>query len=713
MAGKTRKFILRGDGQAALTTEDVSNWQDIKPTIERDSFYRGLFRKFTNQSFVFVENGRKIIRDTKTKYGIDAEQTMEIQVGNQSGHDSSFKSIGVFAADYGSYDIGENDVNLKFIDDSFEEKIRSREDIPINLNRLTSFDGEEIQPFQNETNRVELRDRKLFLETQYGLTGGLFFIGFFGNDSFPFMEMFKNSDEDSKQVVATSTGTPDNNPAADALFYLRAEKDKVLRNVDFRVGGVVSDNIGSRTYSLIIKKYDSDLILKENIVLGSGDGAIEDNVVITYNDDIQVLQGESLGLYWESDQILAINGNLFPDFFFNYDTVDNFPATSSDTIFIHEAITRVLQIMTGLENPFFSRFFGRPDSELNNQRGPDNIYTEIGDGALFGIQNGKMIRGFDYSLNPVNLTFRDILDVIKIFNLGCGVKVIDGQPTFVIEPIEEFYNPGKIIKLTNVKNVRLKAEPKLAISSIEVGYKDQSYEEVNGLDSFNGKFVFGAPIRSSGEKLDIVAKKLRADDYGIEFARRKQASFTSTEDTRYDNDNFIIAYRQLLDGTFVSKGGQEVDGYDSVTGILQPESAFNLDISPGRILRNWSNIYTAAYLKKRGLSLTYSKGANNFDLVSQKTGDVSIVESDDIPITIDGLDNPSNLKTPLFVDDLYELDAIVDQDQWEAIQNDPDSLFEFTTFDNGVEVRNFGYAEKIEYSLSEDEIKLILKRTNR
>ena len=51
--------------------------------------------------------------------------------------------------------------------------------------------------------------------------------------------------------------------------------------------------------------------------------------------------------------------------------------------------------------------------------------------------------------------------------------------------------------------------------------KDNEYEEVNGLYSFNGEFNFATPLQTSASILNLISP-YRKDDIGIELTRRLQ-----------------------------------------------------------------------------------------------------------------------------------------------------------------------------------------------
>jgi hypothetical protein len=621
MAKEYLAQIISNKGTSTFSSNRF-NWQDLKPELARNKTYRGLVSSFTNK-FSFVKEMRRLMRDLWDSEGVNAFAQLIIKVSNKNAERNSYRQIGenqIFTANFVDAEIDELRADINFEDTGFVNDFFAGHKTKLNFDAPTNLKGGVMSGYASDLDTITLHDRTIRLFTEYIREGGFFTTPFLADDSYQTLIFGKNSDEDSKETIAYKTSSPDTFPLADSLFYLKAEKNKAL-TISFRVAGVISDNIGSRTYSLYIKHFDQNDDFKAEYLLGSGDGDIDENVLITYNNTIEVLIGESLGLYWESDQILVINGSLLGfDFYLNYETIDYFPQTIAQCIKPLRLFRRLTEIITGDPDAFYSDLFGLIDDG----------YTGDGEWANLVSLNGKMIRAFPFEDNPYNATFED---VFKYYNaitpLSLSIENIGGKQRIRIEKYEDLYDSGIIVELggtINELNRRVREDQ--IFTDIIVGYKDQLYEEVNGLDSAHGEMNLTTPLNSKDKKYDIKCKA-RAGGYDIELARRSQSSNTSTTDTRYDKDNYLIdAYE--VSGNLVARKDEL---FSSITGIFNPQYVYNARLFPKRNALRHGGLIKESLTRNDIDSLIYTKGSNNPNVISQLlTESEPVVEKDNVLI---------------------------------------------------------------------------------
>lgn len=132
------------------------------------------------------------------------------------------------------------------------------------------------------------------------------------------------------------------------------------------------------------------------------------------------------------------------------------------------------------------------------------------------------------------------------------------------------------------------------------------------MDEFNTKLQFSTPIISFKKKLSIISR-LIGSGFAIELTRRKK---DSKEDTwKYDEDNFIIAVKN--DGTGWKPEKDEAF-ISPVTGIDSPSTAYNLRLSPKRMLLAWSKWINSCLVFKKGFDvLKNTFSSKNGDLTTQ------------------------------------------------------------------------------------------------
>ncbi|GAH10898.1 unnamed protein product, partial [marine sediment metagenome] len=161
-----------------------------------------------------------------------------------------------------------------------------------------------------------------------------------------------------------------------------------------------------------------------------------------------------------------------------------------------------------------------------------------------------------------------------------------------------------------------------------------------------------------------LVSKLRADGYGIEFARRIG---NTSEDSKYDNDNFTVIVKP--NGSTYTNVQDE--GYDFVENIFSPETAYNLDITPGRMLRNNGGVIRAGLEKYLNDPVSFQFAEQKANLRSQKTGGSTILENEDI--------DTNTLGAGLWVNEIYSFDGTLDREQLAAITRNPNGVIKFST----------------------------------
>ena len=322
---------------------------------------------------------------------------------------------------------------------------------------------------------------------------------------------------------------------------------------------------------------------------------------------------------------------------------ESYPETQSKCLRPHEGFSRLVKILTGTTG-FYSEFFGRKDLG----------YATDGAGAYLTLQNGRMIRNFPAADYHLNTSLKEMFQSFDaVYCLCATIEKRDNKDVFRVEPYETFRNMKRVVKLGDfTNNISRSINPKRIFSEIVVGYKDQEYEELNGTFQFNGETNYSAPITTEGAKLDALCK-YRADDIGIELTRRLQYADDPSKDYRADKDIFLIDAKHV-NGVLEAKKAED---FVSVTGIYEPQLAYNLDITPARNLRRWGSYIRAGFIGIEDRKLKFVKGASNQSLTTTKIGeDYTVIEGADVLIS--DLSNPIEYAESIKIAEA----AITDQD---------------------------------------------------
>ncbi|MDR2003933.1 MAG: hypothetical protein LBQ74_12950 [Prevotella sp.] len=311
--------------------------------------------------------------------------------------------------------------------------------------------------------------------------------------------------------------------------------------------------------------------------------------------------------------ITVISGALF-----SITSLNKIEDTTANVSLIHEALSRIVEAATNGAISVKSDYYGRTDSNVNPT--PQN-----GAGSMRAISTGLRIR---QATNPDNseplfsLSFADIFKGVQpIDNVGYGFVWENGQRVLRIEPYSWFYSSDNIIlEINNPASKKTSIDTNNVFASFKCGYKKYETEGTNGLDAFLTEREYRTRLKIGAAKLEQVSEFV-ADPYSIEVTRRL-ANKKDTKDWRYDNDTFIF---QLKESEYSIETGVS----DSVN-VIDPETLYNVRISPARCARRWLNRLFGWSNKPEELIFTAGKG--NIIAKTEISPETELIgENDNIP----------------------------------------------------------------------------------
>jgi hypothetical protein len=192
------------------------------------------------------------------------------------------------------------------------------------------------------------------------------------------------------------------------------------------------------------------------------------------------------------------------------------------------------------------------------------------------------------------------------------------------------------------------------------GYKRYDYDTINGKEEFNIDYTWNTPlVRMQGSR-DLISP-YRADMYGIELVRANLAEKTNA-DSDNDNDVFWIhADLSAVAGTIPAGyqgAGQNYyelyrDNSLTITGLISPADAYNIDFSPKRRMFQHGNHIVSSLTPYTSSVLTYVNSSKT------QNGGVYLI-TDDGSTIIDEQENETigNLSTtPYFVPYLFTIEV--------------------------------------------------------
>lgn len=391
------------------------------------------------------------------------------------------------------------------------------------------------------------------------------------------------------------------------------------------------------------------------------------------------------GSAWTASHEIGVEA-VKDDTFISLETKTIFPATSVKSMLIYEVLERLCQVMTDQETAFRSDFFGRTDTSP--------AYGSDGPGSLLIYTNGRNLRDSDNKQLFAN--FKDLFISLNAkFCLAWGFETLsDGTRIVRVEPKSYFYDKEtKVLEFGNVSNIKMKTRKDLHINTVDIGYpRIENIRQKNGIDEFNSVRQFASPISRASTKQQLISK-YRSGGFEIETQRRLKSS---SEESRLDDEGFITAI--IRDGGEPSGFKTEQnENYPTVNNLFEPETSYNIRLSPRRSLEYWREILAATIIRGEKKVFSFQSGELNYLMESQETGEALVSEKDNLDLT--GVE-------AIYLPDEYEFEAPFTADKFKIIEEN--SYGYFTAIDYaGNEIEGFLLSLKYVFETKKATVRLL------
>jgi hypothetical protein len=302
--------------------------------------------------------------------------------------------------------------------------------------------------------------------------------------------------------------------------------------------------------------------------------AIDDEIYI-YTEVIE--SGSSITAYQVRQEFISIIVT----------TLDTAPATDCNGWWLFDAIDHGIKVITDKKSLLKSDFLALKSA----QQAVD------GGGALMITTNGKQIRYFDEANAPLQASVKDLLTSSKaIWCLGMGFEKAGNMEVVRVERANYFFQNREILVIEECYDYRKEVAKDVLYNEVEMGYEKFQDSGYNTLDEFNTRAEWLTPIQTN--KLKLVQKsKMITSGYAIEDSRRQQFSKTPTNSYQNDDETFLIAMRRLSATDYAP---EKNEAFDIVNNVISPGTAYNLRLSPIRMLLNWAVWLKNAFFFKAG-----------------------------------------------------------------------------------------------------------------
>jgi hypothetical protein len=208
------------------------------------------------------------------------------------------------------------------------------------------------------------------------------------------------------------------------------------------------------------------------------------------------------------------------------------------------------------------------------------------------LTSGDAIRGFTDA--KLKISWADFFDSYNVpCNLSSGIR----NQVLYVEKKENAFQATIQQALGRVSKMEPESATEFQYNVVKIGYPDTNTEDVNGRDEFNVTVVYTSPITRTNKVLDLVSKVI-ASMYEIELTRINLDGKTTTDDENDSRAFFLHVEKTATAGT-----GDEPATYykllrpvyDSVTDLISPATAFNMELHPELCLRRHGNFLRSLF----------------------------------------------------------------------------------------------------------------------
>lgn len=697
-----RYYLYHRDAAKWTRIKDPIGWNSLGKTIARDKDWHGIFFSYTPK-LQFIKDGKSFIKYFFEKYGI--EQDILVKIEKRNPRTRKFEQDYLGRLNLTTYKVGtitaecNIEANVQML-----QKLKNKQDVKVDLARLVDQAGNAIEPFSNESYDVEFHSKVLNKIYEGRLeVGGSYDVTVGNGKYFQIDQDTVTSEIDNKYNYPIAENA--NRPAE--LFAFQENivsctidwklmcfsasalpvgwKFQIQKNNDTPVDfTLVKTCAGFSGGSYAFFRYTSSSLtfnIGDRVFIYGYNGSGSSVTLKLMSTDAIILT--TIGCDFDSDQVTgaSLNANTTME------------AVTRPVILWHEAWTRVLQSLTGIADPLRSTIYGRTDSEVHD-------YADDGEHSLIGVINGHGLRD---NSKPFYVTFKDLVEASRAMHgAGIGIENIDGTERVRVEDLPFFYQAKRMMRLDYVKDIEKEVIAENYATEIENGTDKWTNNKFTNNDEFNGVRTWGLPITQVSAKMQLKNPYITS---GSLLETVKRLKVDPSRDTDNDYDNFVVQLRRD-GGDFIP---DKDDDFGSVTGILSPETAYNLKLSPKRcLLRNGRAI--RSFLEKQSTDFVrFNSGDGNTGMVSQLTTEATpLTENADIRI--------SDLDRPLFLPELYSFRAKLTLDQLQALQTtDPDAaqnVWQFIEFSDNNKDYKRGYLMQANPKPDSNEVELKLIKAN-
>lgn len=567
-------------------------WKEGTIEIKRDIKIGGVFTSFVVSSLTFIKEGRDFLNKIWNekefngqcelivswfKYSTRTYQEMPTRFGLNFATAKPRVKVGKFGIGF-LIDAQKSSILVKL------ENRRNKE---VDITKNVSLGGNTygVIPIKRRLNFGQLNQ---FFQSEwvsdYRTVAGQFPIANNANKNlYTQFDMTLNASEFTEANAMSYQTSIENKNLIPPFFENSTEDREVILHYSVSIVVTNPKNFAGEVYAVIIEVLHGNTVIKTERIMdvGNNKGKFWANGSL----NLSITTGQSIRAYIQTDDVSNIAAYIYHSYFRLVQNVAQFDAVTVDSMPIYECFEKVLQHITDLQLPFYSTFFGRTDTpyKLNGDCYPGENQLRFAN-----IMTGLNLRGAPmfYENNPLPVSFDKLFQCANsIWNIGYSEEFIEGFNRIVIDAYSNFFDNTEALDLSgriSIYDIETEAMPELAYSQIKSGFRDFSYEKINGRGEFNTE-AQRSTILNTDSVLDIVSE-IRGDTMGIS---EKIVQPLDTEDTEEDTELFIIKTQR--DGPDEWKPEKEENIQVVNNTSLFAEDTMNLYFTPLRMVLRQAN----------------------------------------------------------------------------------------------------------------------------
>ncbi len=265
-------------------------------------------------------------------------------------------------------------------------------------------------------------------------------------------------------------------------------------------------------------------------------------------------------------------------------------------------------------------------------------------------------------------------DFFNSYNVPCGLTwKIEGQ-TIYVNPKASAFGTTEVLDLGEAIN-----EPVIGFAdshqfnTVSIGWPEMKIKDANGRFEFNSTVQWTSDIKRVVKELNLVSK-YSASMYDQEFTRINYEGKTTTN-TEIGPSNYFIDCEPnpiLHESGFYQYYKIKRGGYASIEGLLYPDSAYNVGLSPIQCLYAHGDYLRAVFYFIQKSTLKFASTKGNRDFVTTTLTGVRRSEIEDVPI--------ENFKPALFIPLELEVESEMPLETVSVMDQMPDETFTVSVF---------------------------------